>query len=179
MAYTPQEKSPRTKFIIDAYAMYHTPSQIMAMLEQAEEFADEKPIQKNTVANYKVKFADEIRKRRAEITDSALPILDPAWRLLRYQEIVEEALEGSPVFSRAGMEIGVKKDYKAAITALAQVDKVTGYGKEDDEKEAVKKMMAQILEELRSDLIKAGYQPDEVEEVVKQQEEKFASDLVM
>lgn len=178
MSYTPPEKSPRTKFIIDAYAMYHTPSQIMAMLEQAEEFVDEKPISKTTVANYKVKFAEEIRKRRAEITDSALPILDPAWRLLRYQEIVEEALEGKEALTRKGELIHIK-DFKSAITALAQVDKVTGYGKEDDEKESFKKMMAQILEELRVDLIRAGYKPEEVEEVVKQQEEKMTSELVM
>lgn len=172
------EKSPRTKFIIDAYAMYHTPSQIMAMLEQAEEFADEQPIKKNTVANYKVKFAEEIRKRRAEITDSALPILDPAWRLLRYQEIVEEALEGKEALTKRGELIHLK-DFKSAITALAQVDKVTGYGKQDDEKEAFKKMMAQILEELRTELLQTGASPEDVEEVIRIQEQKMSSEMVM
>jgi coenzyme F420-reducing hydrogenase alpha subunit len=177
MAY--QDKTRRTQFIIDAYAMYHTAGQIMSMLEQTDDFKEEKPITKSTVSGYKIQHADDIKKRRAEITDKALPILDPSWRLTRYQEIVEESLEGREVFNRTGDLTGYVKDFKSAITALAQVDKVTGYGKEDDEKESVRKMMKSILEELRADLLKTCAAPEDVEAIISEKEKEFASEMVM
>jgi N-methylhydantoinase B/oxoprolinase/acetone carboxylase alpha subunit len=158
--------------------MYYTPTQIIHMLEDMkDQFPEEIPT-KGTIAGYKVKYAEDIRQRRAEISEKDLPILDPAWRLLRYQEAVEEALEGTETPSKFGTFL--KKDFKAAISALAQVDKITGYGKQDDEQESVKKMMRQIIDELRNDLLATGkYSPDEVEQEVQRYEEKFSSELVM
>jgi hypothetical protein len=175
---TYEERNPRTRFIIDAYAMYYTPTQIIHMLEEMRDQFPEEPLSKSTVAGYKVQYAEDIRKRRAEISDKELPILDPAWRLLRYQEAVEQALEGIETPSKFGSYL--KKDFKAAISALAQVDKITGYGKQDDEQESVKKMMRQIIDELRADLLATGkYAPEEVEQEVQRYEEKFISELAM
>jgi hypothetical protein len=63
---------------------------------------------------------------------------------------------------------------------LAQVDKITGYGKTDDEKETVRKLLKQIVDELRADLMKIpGADPSEVEAIVLEKERELISEFSM
>jgi hypothetical protein len=135
---------------------------------------------KATVSTYKVRLAEDIRDRRAELADTELPVLDPAWRYLRLQEIIEESVAG---IEKKGMrgETYLQKDYKSAISALAEVNKMTGFtgkNREEDDKDS-KRLMKQILEELRADLLKAGNKPEEVDEIIRAKEAEFISDLAM
>jgi hypothetical protein len=170
-----KDRSPRTKFIIDALAMYYTPSQVLTMLEDArEEFPEEIP-SKSTIANYKIRYATDIKQRRAEISDKELPILDPAWRFLRLQEIVEESLAGKEIVTKRG-ELAHVKDFKSAITAVAEVNKMTGFtGKtRDEDAKDAEKLKQQILEELRADLLKVpNASPEEVDAVLAKMEQDW------
>ncbi len=177
---TYQSSSPKMKFIFDAYAMYHTPSQVHYMLEQSEEYKDETPAL-STLKGYKVQYAEIIKTRRYEIGDSELPVIDPTWRFMRLQEIIEDSVEGIEKTNQRTGATWVEKDYASAIKALAEVNRMTGFnGKRDeDEKEEAAKLMKSILEELRSDLIKLGkYSTEEVDALIEEKRTQFASDLV-
>lgn len=174
---TYQELNPRNKFIVDGFAMHYTPTQVHRMLKQSEEFSSEVPAV-STLAGYKVRFGEVIRQRRYEIGDNELPVIDPTWRYMRLQEIIEESIEGVEKETRIGTVI--VKDYRAAISALSEVNKMTGFtGKRDtDEKEEAQKLMKSILEELRSDLLKTGANPEDVDAIIEQKQAEFASELV-
>lgn len=176
---TYQDLSPRNKFIVDGFAMHYTPTQVHRMLEASEEFKNDVP-SLSTIGSYKIRFGEIIKQRRYEIGDSELPIIDPTWRFMRLQEIVEEAMEGVEKVNQRTGASWVEKDYRSAISALTEVNKMTGFtGKRDaDEKEEAQKMMKSILEELRADLLKTGANPEEVDLLIEQKRMEFASELV-
>lgn len=168
-----EKRSPRTQYVIDCFAMFYSPNQVYQMLlkaKEAGEFLDEPDIKLTTVNQYRAIYSEDVKQRRFEIGESELPIIDPAWRYMRLQEIVEGAMEGETVVYR-GQSI-IKKDLKTAITAIAEVNRMTGFnGKNADEEKELQKLQRQVIEELRADLIAQGQPPEDVEKLIQ---EKFS-----
>lgn len=150
------KQDPMTKLILECYALYQGPTQILKQMR--ERYGDSAPTY-NQILAIRKKHRKEILDLRLEL-EAELPIMDPKQRWAYLQDVVDKALEGQVMTTKTGDQ-KVERDLKTALQAVKianEMTEVKGVVLPDNDE-----IIRQIVMEAYDELKKAKPTADELE----------------
>lgn len=169
-------KDPMTKLILECYALYQSPTQILKQMR--ERYGDSCPTYNQILAMRK-KYRKEILDLRVEL-EAELPIMDPKQRWAYLQTVVDEALTEKISTMKNG-DIKSERDLKTALQAVKLANEMTEVKGAvlSDNDEIIRQIVVEAYEELKRAKPTADEKDiiDELRKGLGTQAEPFLNDL--
>lgn len=172
-----KEKSPMNDLILECYALYQTPTQILKAMK--ERYGPNAPTYAQ-IKSMRQKYRQEILTKREEL-EAELPVMNTKERWAYLQHVLDDALEEKLIPLKDGSH-KVEKDLKSALQALKLAQDMTQVKgvvvPENDE--IIRQIVMEAYDELKQAKPKAQ-EEELIEELLKglgSQAEPYIKELV-
>lgn len=171
-----KEKSPMNDLIVECYALYQSPTQILKTMR--ERYGQNAPTYAQILAVRK-KYRQEILEKREEL-EAELPVMNPRERWAYIQHVIDDALEEKVIPLKDG-NFKTEKDLKSALSALKlaqEMTQVKGVVVPENE-EIIRQIVMEAYDELKKAKPKADEQEliDELMKGLGAQAEPYIKEL--